>query len=69
MSFEGVARSGCGGERAITHTTICLRPSRGLRMNLRVRRVTGESLSAMVSMGVSVVDGGGETCGGDRFEI
>lgn len=31
----------------ITHTTICLRPSRGLRMNLRVRRVTGESLSAI----------------------
>lgn len=31
----------------VTHTTICLRPSRGLRMNLRVRRVTGESLSAI----------------------
>lgn len=28
---------GCG---ICTHTTICLRPSRGLRMNLRVRRVT-----------------------------
>ena len=26
-----------------THTTICLRPSRGLRMNLRVRRVTWDS--------------------------
>lgn len=33
-----------------THTTICLRPSRGLRMNLRVRRVTGESLSAMFAV-------------------
>lgn len=40
--------------RASTHTTICLRPSRGLRMNLRVRRVTGESLSAMVSVVVMV---------------
>lgn len=36
--------------RAVTHTTICLRPSRGLRMNLRVRRVTGLSLSAMVAV-------------------
>lgn len=36
--------------RAFTHTTICLRPSRGLRMNLRVRRVTGASLSAMVAV-------------------
>lgn len=36
-----------GGGR--THTTICLRPSSGLRMNLRVRRVTGLSLSAMVA--------------------
>ena len=26
-----------------TYTTICLRASRGLRMNLRVRRVTGVS--------------------------
>lgn len=33
-----------------THTTICLRPSRGLRMNLRVRRVTGESESAIFAM-------------------
>lgn len=32
-----------------THTTICLRPSRGLRMNLRVRRVTGLSESAILS--------------------
>jgi hypothetical protein len=30
-----------------TYTTICLRPRRGLRMNLRVRRVTGCSRSAM----------------------
>jgi hypothetical protein len=42
-----------------THTTICLRPSRGLRMNLRVRRVTGASsaifedcLTMVVSKGV-----------------
>ena len=31
-----------------TYTTICLRPSRGLRMNLRVRRVTGVSTSAIL---------------------
>ena len=30
-----------------THTTICFRPRRELRMNLRVRSVTGCSLSAM----------------------
>ena len=30
-----------------THTTICFRPRRALRMNLRVRSVTGCSLSAM----------------------
>lgn len=35
-----------------THTTICLRPSRGLRMNFRVRRVTGASESAMVMSSV-----------------
>lgn len=34
-----------------THTTICLRPSRGLRMNLRVRSVTGESESAILAVG------------------
>lgn len=41
-----------GNSRAAgkTHTTICLRPSRGLRMNLRVRRVTGESESAMLTV-------------------
>ena len=39
-----------GGEGHKTHTTICLRPNRGLRMNLRVRRVTGLSLSAMVAV-------------------
>jgi hypothetical protein len=31
-----------------TYTTICLRPRRGLRMNLRVRRVTGCSRSAIL---------------------
>lgn len=36
------------GRRRATYTTICLRPSRGLRMNLRVRRVTGESESAIL---------------------
>lgn len=30
------------------YTTICLRPRRGLRMNLRVRSVTGCSRSAIV---------------------
>ena len=38
-----------GGDVGKTHTTICLRPSRGLRMNLRVRRVTGESESAILT--------------------
>ena len=32
-----------------THTTICFRPRRALRMNLRVRSVTGCSLSAMLA--------------------
>ena len=42
----------CGGSRdRSTHTTICLRPSRGLRMNLRVRRVTGASESAILAVG------------------
>ena len=31
-----------------TYTTICLRPRRGLRMNLRVRSVTGCSRSAIL---------------------
>ena len=33
-----------------TYTTICLRPRRGLRMNLRVRNVTGWSRSAMFAI-------------------
>ncbi len=37
--------TGIGGK---THTTICLRPSRGLRMNLRVRRVTWASAMVVV---------------------
>ncbi len=49
-----VWRSPNAGGRAATHTTICLRPSRGLRMNLRVRSVTGLSLSAMVAVVVMV---------------
>ena len=32
-----------------THTTICFRPRRAFRMNLRVRSVTGCSLSAMLA--------------------
>lgn len=32
-----------------SYTTICLRASRGLRMNLRVRRVTGVSAMLVVS--------------------
>ncbi len=45
-------RSGAGRSRKLgeTHTTICLRPSRGLRMNLRVRSVTGESESAILAV-------------------
>lgn len=39
-------------ERNTTHTTICLRPRRGLRMNLRVRRVTGVSTSAIFAIWV-----------------
>jgi hypothetical protein len=35
----------------VTYTTICLRPRRGLRMNLRVRKVTGCSRSAMFAYG------------------
>jgi hypothetical protein len=31
------------GKEGNSYTTICLRASRGLRMNLRVRSVTGES--------------------------
>lgn len=38
------------GGKLGTHTTICLRPSRGLRMNLRVRSVTGESESAILAV-------------------
>lgn len=48
------------GKKVVTHTTICLRPSRGLRMNLRVRRVTGASESAIFATveGVSLeIDG------------
>jgi len=46
----GIALSAIEAPRGVTHTTICLRPSRGLRMNLRVRRVTGASESAMVAV-------------------
>lgn len=46
----GIALSAIEASGVVTHTTICLRPSRGLRMNLRVRRVTGASESAMVAV-------------------
>jgi len=45
--LDGAGKAGNGE----THTTICLRPSRGLRMNLRVRSVTGESESAILAVG------------------
>ena len=45
-----------GGGRGFTHTTICLRPSRGLRMNLRVRRVTWPS--DMITVDAAEVCGG-----------
>ena len=38
-----------GWEKGGSYTTICLRASRGLRMNLRVRRVTGVSAILVVS--------------------
>ena len=44
----GMSR-GRGTEGGWPYTTICLRPRRALRMNLRVRRVTGCSLSAMMA--------------------
>ncbi len=31
----------------VTYTTICLRPRRGFRMNLRVRRVTSAMVAAL----------------------
>jgi len=41
------------GKVDVTHTTICLRASSGLRMNLRVRRVTWASdMMAMVCRNV-----------------
>ena len=45
ISFLGGVWNGFG---MATYTTICLRPRRGLRMNLRVRSVTGCS-DAMIS--------------------
>lgn len=50
-STERAHERGTPSDRAPTHTTICLRPSSGLRMNLRVRRVTGVSASAMIATG------------------
>ena len=39
-----------GGKKKVqeTYTTICLRPSNGLRMNLRVRRVTSDILAVLL---------------------
>lgn len=45
-SFFGRVQGDSKGE---AYTTICLRASRGLRMNLRVRRVTGVSAILVVS--------------------
>lgn len=60
---------------SVTYMTICFRPRRGFRMNLRVRRVTAESamfatvspeicLRARVVTGVGllIVDGGRSRC-------
>ena len=47
------------GLNGCTHTTICLRPSSGLRMNLRVRRVTWPSdMMAVVCVSTGRVVGG-----------
>ena len=48
-SIRRVEQEKVGG----THTTICLRASSGLRMNLRVRRVTWAS--DMMAMGLSKI--------------
>jgi hypothetical protein len=51
---EGMDRAGGAvglmERRGETYTTICFRLRSWLRMNLRVRRVTGVSRSAMVAM-------------------
>lgn len=41
---------GAQRDKGYTYTTICLRPRRGLRMNLRVRKVTGVSESAIFAV-------------------
>lgn len=46
-----------GGNQGGSYTTICLRASRGLRMNLRVRRVTGESAILVCALDGGSVDG------------
>jgi hypothetical protein len=46
----------CGrsaGKKKEPYTTICLRARRGLRMNLRVRRVTGASAMIVVVVGLT----------------
>lgn len=46
-----------GENQGGSYTTICLRASRGLRMNLRVRRVTGESAILVCALDGGSVDG------------
>lgn len=50
IQYEGENQGG-------SYTTICLRASRGLRMNLRVRRVTGESAILVCALDGGSVDG------------
>lgn len=55
ISFGGDLWGMRGGGQKETHRTICLRRRSGLRMNLRVRRVTGPSDMMAVAVDVSVV--------------
>ena len=65
VRFEGCALSKYfhhtqiqrGEKSGGSYTTICLRASRGLRMNLRVRRVTGVSAILVCALDGGSVDG------------
>ena len=66
MPADGL--DGIDAEGGSTYTTICLRASRGLRMNLRVRRVTGAS--AMFANTVSNChDVDRDRMSGDEFDV
>lgn len=73
--FDGFAEKERRRRAGGTHTTICLRPRRGLRINLRVRRVTGVSVSAIFAIKMSRVAGGlnrdrvDECDGGREFSL